>query len=38
MIAGVVILLGVLLLWIGFTGRGNDFWQSLTGMEFKPLG
>lgn len=38
MIAGVVILLGVLLLWIGGTGRGNNMWQALTGFEFKPFG
>lgn len=38
MLAGVVILLGVLLLWLGFTGRGNDFWTAVVGKEFKPLG
>jgi hypothetical protein len=38
MIAGIFGLLGILLLWVGFTGRGNDMWKAVTSMEFKPFG
>ena len=31
MVAGVIVLLGLLAVWIGITGRGNTMWQALTG-------
>ena len=38
MISAIFILIGIFGVWIGFTGRGNDMWQAITTMEFKPLG
>lgn len=38
MIAGIVALLGILLIWIGATDKGNDMWKAITGGEFKPFG
>jgi hypothetical protein len=38
MIGGIVLLLGILLIWIGTTDRGNKFWEAVFGAVFKPLG
>jgi len=38
MIGAVVLLIGILFVWIGVTGRGGAFWQSIFGSAFKPLG
>lgn len=38
MIGAVVLLMGVLLIWIGITGRGAQFWKAVFGADFKPLG
>jgi hypothetical protein len=38
MIAGIITLIGVLLMWVGITGRGNDMWKAVFGGEFKPFG
>jgi hypothetical protein len=38
MIGGIVLLLGILLIWIGATNRGAAFWKAVIGGDFKPLG
>lgn len=38
MIGAVVLLIGILFVWIGVTGRGGDFWKAVFGGSFKPLG
>jgi len=38
MIGAIVVLIGLLLIWVGVTGRGGDFWKAVFGTAFKPLG
>lgn len=39
MIGGIILLIGILLVWIGTTDRGNQMWKAVFGGEgFKPLG
>ena len=38
MIGGIILLMGILLVWIGATNRGQNFWKALFGGDFKPIG
>jgi hypothetical protein len=38
MIGGIILLIGILLVWVGATDRGASMWQSVIGSAFKPLG
>lgn len=38
MIGGIILLIGILLVWIGATNRGASFWNNVFGGAFKPLG
>jgi len=38
MIGGIVLLIGILLVWIGATDRGAQFWAAVFGRPFTPLG
>jgi hypothetical protein len=38
MIGGIILLIGILLVWIGATNRGSSMWNAVFGGEFKPLG
>jgi hypothetical protein len=38
MIPGVLILMGILMLWISFTNRGASMWKAVTGGDFQPFG
>jgi len=38
MIGGIILLLGILLVWVGGTNRGQAMWKAIFGEAFKPLG
>lgn len=38
MIGGIILLIGILLVWVGTTDRGAKFWEAVFGGAFKPLG
>jgi len=38
MIGGIILLLGILLVWVGATNRGQNMWNAVFGGVFKPLG
>jgi len=38
MIGGIILLIGVLLVWVGTTNRGQTMWKAVFGEGFKPLG
>jgi len=38
MIGGIILLVGILLVWIGGTNRGAKFWNATLGQAFKPIG
>ena len=38
MIGGIILLLGILLVWVGGTNRGQAMWKAIFGEAFKPIG
>lgn len=38
MIGGIILLIGILLVWVGATDRGQKMWAAVFGGAFKPLG
>jgi hypothetical protein len=38
MIGGIILLVGILLVWVGATDRGASMWRAVFGGAFKPLG